>query len=105
MRLYPWPVCCCSFFRSEIGLHRPIVHRHIIINTTEDEVVAVPSQAAVPTPRDQATITGVTAFSGDGATHAASPRQAGSGSESTLIAARSRTTDADVAEGRCSHAL
>ena len=37
------------FFRSEIGLHRPIVCLHIIINTTEDKVVAVPSQAAAPT--------------------------------------------------------
>jgi hypothetical protein len=41
--------------------------------------------------RDQATIAGVAAFSGSGATHVAGPRQAGCGSESAPIAARSWT--------------
>jgi hypothetical protein len=37
------------FFRSKIGLRRPAVRRHSIVDTPEDEVVAAPSQAAAPT--------------------------------------------------------
>ena len=58
-------------FRSEIGLCRPVVHRHIIVDTPEYEVVTASSQGYSADARDQATIAGVTAFSGGGATHAA----------------------------------
>ena len=35
------------FFRSEIGLRRPAARRRSIVDTSEDEVVTAPSQAAV----------------------------------------------------------
>ena len=36
-------------FRSEIGLCRPVVHRHIIVDTPEYEVVVASSQSTAPT--------------------------------------------------------
>jgi hypothetical protein len=76
-------------FLSEIGLRRPAVRR-IVVDTPEDEVVAALAQVAAPT----LVISHhcwCCRLLGGGATHAASPRHAGSRSESVPIAASLRT--------------
>jgi hypothetical protein len=85
--------CCCyyfSFSQLEIGFALPAVRRRFIVDTPRTRLLLCPPGCSGDA-RDQATIAVVAAFSGGGATHAAGPHQAGSGSESAPIAARSRT--------------